>query len=137
MGDVVTFRDRRTLHGPENATGKYVLDVRGEPRQEPDVIRWAEWYERAENRIVGTAQLPNGVRVSTIFLGLDYRRPGMKEPVLWETMIFGGRHDRLSFRYTSGAHAARAHAALILVLQKEGATEIEVRSLVEAARGAK
>lgn len=54
---------------------------------------------RANGRRSGT-DLPGAVRVSTVFLGLDhFGRVG--EPVLWETMIFGGAHDGYQARYTS------------------------------------
>jgi hypothetical protein len=54
------------------------------------LLEWASWYEKAE-RIVSQEEI-KGVRVSTVFLGVDHGffRGGL--PVLFETMIFGGKH---------------------------------------------
>lgn len=51
----------------------------------------------------------DGVRVSTVFLGLDHSF-GAGPPVLWETMIFGGDHDEYQERYTSYEDAVEGHA---------------------------
>ena len=56
-------------------------------------------------------QLP--VSVSTIFLGLDHRYHGEGEPILWETMIFGGEHDQFQERYTSKADALAGFAKAV------------------------
>jgi len=57
---------------------------------------WAEWFEKS-NRRVATV-IKDGVRVSTVFLGLDHRY-GEGPPQLFETMIFGGEHDEFQERY--------------------------------------
>ena len=68
--------------------GKYKLDARGEPIPEPDLRKWAEWCETADRRVakdyIGSAE------VSTVFLGLDHNFSDRGNPILWETMVFGG-----------------------------------------------
>lgn len=65
----------------------YILDARGEPVTESDVIKWAQWFEKAE-RHVGNDWIGEQ-RVSTVFLGLDHSfHEGI--PILWETMVFNG-----------------------------------------------
>lgn len=66
---------------------KYILDERGEPKPEPDLMKWARWFETA-NRHVGNEWVEES-RVSTVFLGLDH---GFTSdcPILWETMVFNG-----------------------------------------------
>lgn len=51
---------------------------------------WGRSYE-ANDRIIARSEI-GGARVSTVFLGIDHQF-GMGEPLLFETMIFGGPHD--------------------------------------------
>ena len=67
-------------------TGKYVLDADGNPKEEPDVLKWGKWFETTD-RHIGNTKIGD-VTVSTTFLGLNHAFGGGK-PVLWETMIFG------------------------------------------------
>lgn len=67
-------------------SGRYILDEKGRPVPEPDLLKWAMWFETA-NRSVGDETI-GGVRISTIFLALDHGWGG-GPPVLWETMTFG------------------------------------------------
>ena len=66
------------------------------------------------------------VLISTVFLALDmgmnhlpFDCAGLQyAPVLWETMVFGGRHDSYQVRYTSKEAALEGHAqAVKMVLQ--------------------
>ena len=70
---------------------KYILDERGEPMVEPDLMKWAIWFEQ-ETRIVKQEWVDN-VWVSTVFLGLDHNFSRKGPPVLWETMTFSNRKD--------------------------------------------
>jgi hypothetical protein len=72
----------------------YILDEKNHPILEPDTLKWAEWFGgAARRRMIATDDLPGGVTVSTIFLGIDHNFLGSGKPRLWETMIFGGDHD--------------------------------------------
>lgn len=66
---------------------RYILDAEGNPIPEPDLLKWAQWYEKSHNRHVAEDWVGN-LRVSTIFLGLDHSFFAGAKPVLWETMIF-------------------------------------------------
>jgi len=59
-------------------------------------------------------------RVSTIFLGLDqaffHDRGEPHEPVLWETMVFGGPYDLFTDRYTSREAALIGHKKIVQML---------------------
>lgn len=86
----------------------YILDGAGNPVPEPNVIAWAQWYEQhIAERIVAKTDLPGDVHVSTVFLGLDHGFGG--EPLLFETMIFGGELDETQDRYTTRAAAEDGH----------------------------
>jgi hypothetical protein len=98
--------------------GAYVLDEKGEPVLEPDVLKWAEWMGQSE-RHVALTKFAWG-EVSTVFLGLDHNfarivAPDSAElkPVLWETMVFGGALDQEQRRYTSRAEALTGHAEIV------------------------
>jgi hypothetical protein len=94
-------------------SGRYILDENGEPMIEPDLMRWARWYEDFEYRRLARDDLGARGVVSTIFLGLDHSFDRGALPVLWESMIFGGPHDGEQFRYTSRREALDGHAALV------------------------
>ena len=86
---------------------RYIL-VDGEPVEEPDLIKWAEWFGQTDVRVLAKSKAPDGSEVSTIFLGLDHSF-GCGPPVLWETMIFGGEHDQYQDRYSSREDAMKGH----------------------------
>lgn len=85
----------------------YVLDERGNPKQEPDLMTWARWFEMADRQL-GQDRFGD-VCVSTVFLGLDHNFDDGGPPVLWETMVFKGRHDGYQERYTSKVAAVEGH----------------------------
>jgi hypothetical protein len=98
--------------------GSYVLNDEGNPVPEHDVLKWAEWLE-AHDRHLATTNFSWG-KVSTIFLGLDERflsfclqDPLLHEPVLWETMVFGGPLNGEQRRYTSKEEALEGHRHLV------------------------
>lgn len=86
---------------------KYIINDEGNPVEEPDTLAWGRWFKTAERRIM-CDKLPNGTRVSTIFLGLDHSFGG-GSPILYETMVFGGAHDGYQERYTTKEEALLGH----------------------------
>lgn len=97
---------------------QYILKDR-KPIEEPDGMKWAEWFSNnTEDRIVAQTTLDKA-QVSTVFLGLDHAFGGPK-PVLFETMVFGGEHDQLMYRYHTWEEAEKGHEeAVNLVKGKE------------------
>ena len=53
------------------------------------------------------------VRISTVFLGLDHSFSGDGPPVLFETMIFGGRLDEFQDRCCTWDEAEAMHAEAV------------------------
>lgn len=90
-------------------TDHYILEPDGTIRVEPDLITWAKWFGRAD-RHVAHDHLPSGVRVSTVFLGIDHNYCLAGPPLLFETMIFGGPHDDYQDRYPTREEAIVGHA---------------------------
>lgn len=82
------------------------------PVLEPDILAFAKWFHDSNNRILGQVEVADGIRVSTIFLGFDHQY-GRGEPVLWETMVFGGKFDQEQVRYSSDAEARSGHIAMV------------------------
>jgi len=95
----------------------YVLDENGEPKHEPDMHEWGRWLveREADRRIAHT--MVGDVRISTVFLGLDHSFGQCKLSVLWETMVFGGPHDKYCDRYTSRADADDGHKRTVRMVQ--------------------
>ncbi len=87
-------------------SGKYILDGH---KLIPcdDLIKWANWFEKA-NRHVAKTQITDDIDMSTVFLGLDHSFGGDK-PMLFETMVFGGKLDQEMERYSTWEEAEKGH----------------------------
>ena len=97
-------------------TDKYIL-INGQPVVEPDVIKWGRWFEAADDERIISKTIVNEARVSTVFLGIDHNFSTGGEPILWETMIFGGQHDGWQERYISREKAVERHLEIVIKLQ--------------------
>jgi len=72
-----------------------------------DLLTWGKWFETAD-RIVSKTILSTDVQVSTVFLGLNHSF-GDRVPLLFETMVFGGKHDQEMERYSNWQDAEEGH----------------------------
>lgn len=102
--------------------GRYILDSDGTPVPCEDLITWGTWMSTPEVRKVALDQLTiNGeaVKVSTVFLGLDHNYYGQGEPILYETMIFGGYHSDDMYRYCTKDEALIGHANALKLVKGE------------------
>ena len=84
----------------------YILDGK-EAVKCNDTIKWAQWFRKADRSVADTEK--DGVRISTVFLGIDHSFDGGK-PLLFETMIFGGEHSDCQWRYETWKDAEIGHA---------------------------
>jgi hypothetical protein len=91
-------------------TGKYVLDGH-EPILEGDLLAWGKWMQDGDRIVAQT--MVGEVRVSTIFLGLDYNFHLSGPPLLFETMVFGGELDQEQERYSNWDEAVAGHEAMV------------------------
>lgn len=99
----------------------FILDEHGNPKDEPDVVKWGEWFEHADRTIASDEVGP--FRVSTIFLALNYGSGFNGTSVLWETMVFRQpsdpsevavtTFDNLCLRYKSKEDAIKGHAKIL------------------------
>ncbi len=72
-------------------------------------------------RTVAETQIEN-VRVSTVVWGFDHHHLNAAEPVLFETMIFGGKYDRTHWRARSRKEADLTHRLAVALVQRYGGT---------------
>ncbi len=119
-------------------TDKYILKGK-KVVPEYDLMKWARWFETAgKTRIVRQTQIIKGlkfgkkalgipIKISTVFLGLDHSFAFGRNhiPILFETMIFGGKHDQYQERYATWEEAEKGHKKA-LKLVKESFSEEKV-----------
>lgn len=77
--------------------------------RKPVVASLLEWgaFLSSPERLVDITELPGDVVVSSVFLGIDHGWGG--EPLLFETMIFGGPHDCYQERCATWDEAVAMH----------------------------
>lgn len=95
--------------------GKHYILKDGEPIAVP-LMEWAQWYAVADRRVAET--MVGDVRVSTEFLSFDYNFNG-GNPILFETMIFGGEHDEYQENYSTREEAMRGHERAVAIVKGE------------------
>lgn len=95
----------------------YILTDDGVPVLTTDVVEWGRWFETHERRLAFD-RLPT-CDVSTVFLGIDHAWT-KGPPVLWETMVFGGKLDGEQQRYTSQSAALLGHREIVSRCRREG-----------------
>jgi hypothetical protein len=83
---------------------------------EPDVQKWAIWFGTAD-RYVADDKI-GGVRVSTVFLGLDHNW-GRGLPILFETLVFRGGDGSEMHRYETWEQAEKGHKAIVALIRAE------------------
>jgi len=66
----------------------YVLDKNGEPLPST-LMEWAKFFETGARKVASTKVGES--HISTVFLGLDHNYSNVGGPLLWETMVFGGK----------------------------------------------
>ena len=84
---------------------KYILE--GREIKKVDLMTWAKWFETADRQI-GKDEI-DGVIVSTVFLGIDHSFGKGMQPILFETMVFGGEFGQEQERYCTYTAAEEGH----------------------------
>ena len=77
------------------------------PVAESDGLAWGNWFEKADRRVA--RDVIGDVEVSTVFLGIDHSWDD-ERPLLFETMIFGGKYDEDQDRCATWEEAEAMHA---------------------------
>jgi hypothetical protein len=103
----------------EICVARYVLDGLA-PVLCDDLDLWKIWMETPERWVEDTRivdSIGDSVHICTVFLGLDVGF-GMGEPILFETMVFGGMCDRALYRYHTWGQAKTGHAEIVAHLKE-------------------
>ncbi len=97
----------------------YILDGHT-PVPASDALAWAAWFETSYPARRVAEDVVNGVRVSTVFLGLNHQW-GKGPPLLFETMTFGDgdKADR-QWRHSTWEEAETGHAVVVAWLRGQG-----------------
>jgi hypothetical protein len=89
-------------------------DRKGKPL--PDWMAWTRKNADPEYRHVASTVLPDGKRVSTIWIGLNYSS-GRGPPLIFETMVFPSKRRSFSDlerdRYSTEKDALKGHKRLV------------------------
>ena len=96
--------------------GIYILRE-GQPVPANDANEWAQWCltHRAE-RLVAEEWVGEAL-VCTSFLGIDVNLLGAI-PILWETVVWGGKYDKYVRRCASRKEAERGHRETVRMLRR-------------------
>ena len=92
--------------------GLFALDANKQPIP-ASIIEWGKMMQ-SQDRHVGTDMIGD-VRISTVFLGMDHGFG--REPVLFETMIFGGKHDGYQDRCCTWGQAEVMHEKALNIVK--------------------
>jgi hypothetical protein len=97
----------------------YILNEEGDPVLVPtenlrDFVKAGSLFEDMARRRVAETRQSEDFWVSTVFLMIDHKMGG-SEPVLWETMIFGGSHDGYQERSRTLEEAILQHRQAVRV----------------------
>jgi len=79
---------------------------------------WSELLERPGYKIVKQTQVEEGVKVSTVWLGLNHNW-GDGPPLIFETMIFGGPYDQSQWRYPNKVAALAGHDQAVALAEEK------------------
>lgn len=63
----------------------------GKPFPVSDVLEWGRWLKTAKRGVKRTAV--GKIVISTVFLGIDHSFGSGGPPILYETLVFGGKLD--------------------------------------------
>lgn len=97
----------------------YVLDKTTHKIKEVDLMEWATMFDGDFESTRRVAEdYVSDVHISTVFLGLNHRW-GDGPPLLFETMIFGGKHDEYQERYTTWDEAVEGHKKAVELVKSD------------------
>jgi hypothetical protein len=93
----------------------YILDANKAAIPCTDLFDWGRWMKDTEKRRVGDITIDDA-QISTVFMGLDHNFSG-GEPLLFETMIFGGEHDQYQERCSTWEQAVEMHDRVVRMVK--------------------
>lgn len=92
----------------------YILAADRQPVPCSDILAWGIWMaEHSEMCVVAQEELSPGIRVSTVFLGVDHGLISDASPILFETMWFTDYGGQGQQRYCTWDEAVAGHAEVV------------------------
>jgi len=82
---------------------------------------WSKWFD--EGRVIDKTDFDDCF-VSTVCLGLDHNFSFDHPPILFETMIFGGKHDQFQWRYSTYGQAKQGHRDILKSIREDTEPEM-------------
>jgi len=97
--------------------GLYFIFVDGEIKK-VGLWEWIQWFDDIENRRIDYTDIsnepnyPDGNYISTVCIGMGYAgSEGL--PMLFETMVFGGKYDSCGWKYATYGEAKQGHWRIV------------------------
>jgi len=97
----------------------YMIDEQHNITSTDDINAFAAMFgQQNKLRVVKQESFFNDtVKVSTVFLAIDHRfNSNQGDPILFETMIFGGDHDQYQTRCCTYQQALRMHKKAVKLI---------------------
>lgn len=95
----------------------YILDRNNKPIKS-NTYEFDKWSNKNPTKRIVKQEYIEDIYISTVFLGLDHSY-NSTIPILWETMIFGGKHDQYQVRYSSYKDALKGHQIALNLVTEE------------------
>ena len=80
-----------------------------------ELMEWATTFSETDRHVALT--MVGDVKISTVFLGLNHAY-GNGDPLLFETMVFGGPLDQEMNRYTTWEEAELGHTVMVKAVEE-------------------
>ena len=105
----------------------YILDGK-KPVACDDIVTFGKWIGDISNKRIQYTLIGNDINISTVFLGIDHSF-NRETPVLFETLIRGGKFDQDMDRYETYDNAEKNHFVLLKkTIRKEKIERKEILS---------
>jgi len=82
-----------------------------------NIYEWGKMFEDFKSRIIAQDNFRE-ILISTVFLGINHGFDEEK-PLLFETMIFGGKNDGYTDRYNTYSEAEEGHKKAVELVRNE------------------
>lgn len=96
----------------------YILKDK-KPIRASSVLEWGKFMGDREASRVARTDITKDINVSTVFLGIDHNFTRNGPPILFETMIFGGKLNQYQERYCTWKEAEKGHEVAVKLAKKE------------------
>lgn len=119
---VESIRDAYRKAGLPLRSDYYILE--GDEVRAVDGPTWSIWFENHfADRVIVCTVVQADIEVSTVFLGIDHGFGRTGQPILFETMVFGGLLDEEQVRYATLAEARAGHWTMVERVKRAEAGE--------------